>query len=265
VRWTLLLHRWIGLAAALFLVAAALTGSVLLFTDSPRITQLHVRPFSGEASEWIVNGATATLLLIVPTGLLLWWRRPRFTFRRSRSLKRTLYDLHNVLGFYSAVFVLLLATTGAFLGFEEGLGGFLGVQEWRIPDPPHSNAPGTMVASVAAPMGAAAFQAKAVAAIHGATVTRLTMPKRRLSAVRIETRGPGAFDQRTVYLDRYSGALLRIDDLAAAPLAYRMRAIALTLHTGNVYGIAGKALALFGSLAVTVLAITGAWMWFGRR
>jgi uncharacterized iron-regulated membrane protein len=257
VRWTLLLHRWIGLAAALFITVAALTGSVLLFTDSPRITQIHVRLFAGEAGEWIVNVATATVLLIVPTGLLLWWRRPRFTFRRSRSLKRTLYDLHNVLGFYTAVFVLLLAATGAFLGFEESLGGFFGAQEWRIPDPPHSTAPEATTAST----DAAAFPAKALAAVPGATVTRLTLPKRRLSAVRIETRGPGAFDQRTVYLDRYSGAVLRIDDLAAAPLAYRMRAIALALHTGKVYGIAGKLMALLGSMALAVLAVTGVWMW----
>lgn len=257
MRWTLLLHRWIGLAAALFLTVAALTGSVLLFTDSPRITQIHVRLFAGEAGEWIVNAATAMALLIVPTGLLLWWRRPRFTFRRSRSLKRTLYDLHNVLGFYSAVLVLLLAATGTFLGLEDAFGGWLGAQEWRIPDAPHSNAPDAAAAS----LDAAAFQARALAAVPGAAVTRLTLPKRRLSAVRIETRGPGAFDQRTVYLDRYSGGVLRIDDLASAPLAYRMRAIALALHTGNVYGIAGRLAALLGSMALMVLAITGTWMW----
>jgi uncharacterized iron-regulated membrane protein len=257
VRWTLLLHRWIGLAAALFLTVATLTGSALLFTDSPAITQIHVRLFAGEAGEWIVNVATATVLLIVPTGLLLWWRRPSFTFRRSRSPKRTLYDLHNVLGFYSAVFVLLLAATGAFLGLEDAFGGFLGAQEWRIPDPPHSHAPATGTAS----LDAAAFQTKALAAVPCATVTRLTLPKRRLSAVRIETGGPGAFDQRTLFLDRYSGAVLRIDDIAAAPLAYRMRAIALALHTGNTYGIAGKLLAFLGSMALAVLAVTGVWMW----
>ncbi|HEY2091182.1 MAG TPA: PepSY-associated TM helix domain-containing protein [Thermoanaerobaculia bacterium] len=257
MRWTLLLHRWIGLAAAVFLTVAALTGTVLLFTDSPAITQIHVRLFAGEAGEWIVNLATATLLLIVPTGLLLWWRRPRFTFRTSHSLKRTLYDLHNVLGFYSAVFVVLLAATGAFLGLEDAFGGFLGAQEWRIPDPPHSNAPDTPTAA----LDAAAFQAKALAAVPCATVTRLTLPKRRLSAVRVETRGPGAFDQRTVFLDRYSSAVLRIDDIAAAPLGYRMRAIALALHTGKVYGIIGKLVAFLGGVALAVLAVTGVWMW----
>ncbi|HEV8431774.1 MAG TPA: PepSY-associated TM helix domain-containing protein [Thermoanaerobaculia bacterium] len=256
MRWPLVLRRWIGLTVSLFLLIAAITGGLLLFVDSASIEQIHVRLFAGAAGEWIVNVATAAVSLIVPTGLLLWWRRPRFAIHTSKSLFRTLYDLHNVLGFYASLLLLLLAGTGAFLGFQRPLGVLLGVQEWRIPDPPRSTP------RAGAPIPRATFMTAAQNAVPGAAVTRLTGPRRRTSAVRIEMRGPGPFDQATVYLDRYTGAVLRIDDLASTPLWYRKRVIALALHTGNVYGVAGKVAALVTSAVLTFLALTGVWMWW---
>jgi len=258
VRWPLLLHRWTGLTLSLFLLIATITGGLLLFVDSPSIAQVHVRLFAGAAGEWIVNIATAAVLLIVPTGLLLWWRRPRFAVHKSKSLFRTLYDLHNVLGFYASLLLLLLAGTGAFLGFQRPLGVLLGVQEWRMPDPPRSTP------RAGASISETAFVTAAQHAIRGATMTRLTLPRRRTSAVRIEMRGPGPFDQATVYLDRYTGAVLRVDDLASTPLWYRLRAIALALHTGNVYGVAGKAVALVTCAALAFLILTGVWVWCRR-
>lgn len=258
MRWPLILHRWIGLTVSLFLIIATITGGLLLFFDSPSIAQIHVRLLAGAAGERIVNIATAAVLLIVPTGLLLWWRRPRFAIHKGKSLFRTLYDLHNVLGFYASLFVLLLAATGAFLGFERPLALLFGVQEWRMPDAPRSTS------RAGAPIPRATFVTAARNAVPGATMTRLTLPRRRTSAVRIEMRGPGAFDEATVYLDRYTGAVLRVDDLASTPLWYRMRTIALALHTGNVYGIAGKVVALVTCTVLAFLVITGVWMWWSR-
>jgi uncharacterized iron-regulated membrane protein len=256
VRWPLILHRWIGLTVSLFLLIATITGGLLLFVDSPSIAQVHVRLFAGAAGEWIVNIATAAVLLIVPTGLLLWWRRPRFAIHKSKSLFRTLYDLHNVLGFYASLLLLLLAGTGAFLGFQRPLGVLLRVQEWRMPDPPRSTP------RIAASIPQATFVTAARNAVPGATMTRLTLPRRRTSAVRIEMRGPGPFDQATVFLDRYTAAVLRIDDLASTPLWYRMRVIALALHTGNVYGVAGKVVALVTCTVLAFLVLTGIWIWW---
>lgn len=259
MRLWVFLHRWIGLASAAFALVAGVTGGILLFVDSPAVEQIHVRLLAGPTGEWIVNLATVAVLLLVPTGLVLWWRRPRFTISTRRSLYRTVYDVHNVLGFYASILILVLAATGVFLGFEQPLARLFGVEEWRIPDAPHS------VARDGAPsLSPAAYLGSARRAVPCGTVTGMTIGKRRTSSVRIEMRGPGAFDRATVFLDRYSGAVLRIDDLASAPAWYRMRVVALALHTGNVYGIAGKALALLAAIALTTLVITGAWMWIVR-
>ena len=258
MRWVVVLHRWVSLATAAFLLVATVTGALLLFVDSPSVAQVHVRLFAGATGEWIVNLATAAVLFIVPTGVVLWWRRPRFTIRKSRTLFRAVYDLHNVLGFYAAVILLLLAATGAFLAFERPLALMFRVAEWRMPDAPHS------VPREGASVSQSAILAAIRTAIPGAAVTRVTPPRHRTSAVRIETRGPGVFDQATVYLDRYSGAVLRVDALASAPLWYRMRTIALALHTGNVYGVAGKVVAFLGCAVLAFLIVSGLWMWCDR-
>ena len=254
MRWVVVLHRWVSVVTAAFLLVAAVTGAWLLFVESPTVAQVHVRLFAGTAGEWIVNVATAAVLFIVPTGVLLWWRRPRFAIRKGRTFFRTIYDLHNVLGFYAALFIVLLAATGAFLAFEASLARMLHVPEWRMPDPPHS------IARAGASISESLMRAAVRNAIPGAAVTRITPPRRRTSAARIETRGPGAFDQATVYLDRYTGAVLRVDDLASMPMWYRMRTIALALHTGNVYGAAGKVAAFLACTMLVFLIVTGLWM-----
>ena len=257
MRWFLVIHRWIGLAASVFLLIAALTGALLVFLDAPAVLQLHVRLLAGNVGFWLVNGATVAVLFLAPTGLILWWRKPRYALRRRSSARRLLIDLHNILGFYSAAFVLLLAGTGALLALEAPLTSIFGIEEWREPLPPHS-AP--QLDRSAAPN----FTASAYRANPGATVTRIVQPRRATSAVRIEMRGPGAFDRSTVYLDRYTGAVLRIDDLKHAPWWYRLQVAARAIHTGDVYGLTGKLVALVSTLLVAFLAVTGVMMWLQR-
>ncbi len=252
MRWFVVIHRWIGLAAAVFLLVAALTGALLAFRDSPAVLQLHVRLMAGDIGDGLVNGATVAVLFLVPTGLILWWRRPRYSVHRSRSARRMLFDLHNVLGFYSAAFVLLFAATGALLAFEEPLRTIFRLPEWQEPAPPHSTLPD----------GERATPSPAhFVAPPGATVTRVVPPRRATSAVRIEMRGPGAFDRSTAYLDRYTGAVLRIDDLRQAPWWYRLQLAARAIHTGDVYGLAGKLVAFMTALLLAFLAVSGVMMW----
>ncbi|HEX7192278.1 MAG TPA: PepSY-associated TM helix domain-containing protein [Thermoanaerobaculia bacterium] len=267
MRWLLVIHRWIGLAASVFLLLASLSGALLVFRDAQpdsawgrflaAVLQIHVRLLAGGAGDGLVNGATVAVLFLVPTGLILWWRKPRYSIRRRGSARRMLIDLHNVLGFYSAAFVLLLAATGALLAFEAPLTSAFRLPEWQEQAPPHS----TLPRDRAATPNPQRFMTNARHAIPGATVTRIVQPRRATSAVRIEMRGPGAFDRSTVYVDRYSGAVLRIDDLRQAPWWYRLQVAARAIHTGDVYGLTGKLVALVTTLFAAFLAVTGVLMW----
>src|SRR5690606_19744690 len=80
----------------------------------------------------IVGIGTLIFLVLLITGLIMWWPKKwnrsnkdkSFKIKWSGSLKRVNYDLHNVLGFYSLVLALVLGITGlvwSFHWFEDGL------------------------------------------------------------------------------------------------------------------------------------------------
>src|SRR5690606_14429963 len=80
----------------------------------------------------IVGIATLVFLVLLITGIVMWWpkkwkraaRNKSFKIRWNASFKRVNYDLHNVLGFYSLLLALALAITGlvySFTWFEKAL------------------------------------------------------------------------------------------------------------------------------------------------
>ena len=52
-------------------------------------------------------------------GFLLWWPTKRVGITTGRSPFRTWFDLHNLVGIVSLVFLLLLSLTGVFIGFSD--------------------------------------------------------------------------------------------------------------------------------------------------
>lgn len=79
----------------------------------------------GELGHQIVSWATLIFVVLLITGLVLWWpkkwnktnRDKSFKIKWNAKFKRVNYDLHNVLGFYALVVSLILAFTGLIMGF----------------------------------------------------------------------------------------------------------------------------------------------------
>ncbi len=77
-----------------------------------------------EVGHVIVASATLIFLVMVISGIILWWprnkagRRQRFSIKFNAKWRRKNYDLHNVLGFYVASLALVFAITGSVWGFE---------------------------------------------------------------------------------------------------------------------------------------------------
>lgn len=85
----------------------------------------------------IVGVSTIIFLIISITGIILWfpkkwkWRnfRQGFTIKTSGNWKRINHDLHNTLGFYACVFIVIMGITGlcwSFEGYRDGLGKIVG-------------------------------------------------------------------------------------------------------------------------------------------
>jgi len=88
------------------------------------LMDLHDNLFAGPTGR-MVNGAGALAVFVLAvTGLVIWWPGIR-TWRRSLTLhrgvgwKRTIWDLHSMIGIWSLAFTLIFALSGAYLCFPQ--------------------------------------------------------------------------------------------------------------------------------------------------
>ena len=77
----------------------------------------------------VVASATLVFLVMIISGLILWWPRnikgakQRFSIKWSARWRRKNYDLHQVLGFYVTWLAIIFALTGLVWGFTWFAGG----------------------------------------------------------------------------------------------------------------------------------------------
>jgi uncharacterized iron-regulated membrane protein len=89
------------------------TGALLMFPVRPRLLgRLHESLALGPVGRWIVNLATLLSVVLILTGVVLWWRSKLVRVTRGRGWRRVLHDLHHVSGILGAVVMLVLAATG---------------------------------------------------------------------------------------------------------------------------------------------------------
>jgi len=223
------------------------------------IHQLHVQLLAGNAGRWTVDAATLTVLLLVPTGLYLWWREKRLKVKWRASGRRVLWDLHNVIGICGSALVLLMSATGLLLAFETPLDWVAHSQPWRTEGLPRSIPPENSQFKQPA---LDQFLEAAGRALPDARTYQIRLPQRPRSPVQVWKRGPGLTGHSTIYLDRYSGDILRVDDLSKLPRSYRAHLIDQAIHTGTVFGLPSKILLSTASFAFAALAITGVGIWW---
>jgi uncharacterized iron-regulated membrane protein len=88
------------------------------------LMDLHDNLFAGPTGR-VVNGLGAlAVFVIVVTGLVIWWPgiqtwRRSLTLHRSAGWKRTIWDLHSMVGIWSLAFTLIFALSGLYLCFPQ--------------------------------------------------------------------------------------------------------------------------------------------------
>ena len=230
-----------------------------------RLHVLHVSLLSGKTGGEIMAIATIVSLLLVLSGIYLWWRDRIWRVRWSASWKRVVFDLHHQLGILAAI-VLLLITTSALVMHFESLNALLYRLDASAPDAiPDQPAPTGQSSSVSAD----SLHAVALRALPGARVMFLTLSPRRddpfIAAMRFpEDHTPGG--RSRVYVDRYTGGVLGVVSTRRAQMGTRIGNQLRSIHTGDWFGKTTEVLWLLAALALVGQAISGLLMWWnGRR
>ena len=233
------------------------------------LLDLHMHLLSGKTGEQVMGWVGLGALALCLAGLWLWWPR-RGGFGKALSVKwgaspyRVWRDLHKLAGAALCLFMLLGAGTGAALALhdvltEPLLKALTGEGTRRKPPSSRPPAPAATAASLSAMLQEASR-------LHpDGRITRVGLPSRPDEAVLVRMRLPGEVHQygRTfLWFDRHDGALLRQDNALQANLATRVQNWFYPLHTGSYGGLATRWLQLVAGLAMALLSLSGAWLFY---
>jgi uncharacterized iron-regulated membrane protein len=230
----------------------------------------------------IVDYSILVFVITLITGLILWWpkkwnkynREKSFRVKWTATFKRLNYDLHNVLGFYALLVLLVIASTGlvwAFGWFQQSLywltSGGRSAPQWI------NVASDTTFAGTPAVQPADKIWNRLWENNHQMKSIYMGFPRERADAffVNINPRSGTLYRQDIYYFDRYTlkeiygGGVYSQKRYAKASVADKINRMNYDLHVGQLLGLPGKILAFFASLISASLPVTGFLVWWGRR
>jgi uncharacterized iron-regulated membrane protein len=223
---------------------------------------LHTRLLAGEAGEMFVGAVTALTFLMALSGVVLWWPRKVLGVKGGRPWRRVNFDLHNVLGFYSSLFLVFITLSGVIIAFEKYTDPLI-VKLDNAPSPPAE------VFSQPVPGGKRISLDDAVRianeALPGAMATNVNVPAPGKTPFRLimkfpEDRTPAG--RSRVVLDQYSGRVLQAVSTRAMPVGSKILALKRSIHTGDIYGAPTQALAFVVGLMLAGQVVTGFLIWW---
>ena len=222
----------------------------------------------------IVGWSTLIFVILLITGLILWWpkkwtkstREQSFKIKWSAKFKRVNYDLHNVLGFYSMLFALVLALTGMVWAFK-WFQATVYVIAARSTTPPENK---TFKSDTTLQLST-----------NGLDIAYNYLLKEMPHAQRFGASAPAVDASAPIYMSAYFSKETYYDrddfqfDKKSGKVLYRKTAndrnagekligMNYDIHVGAIGGIPGKILAFIISLICASLPITGLLVWLNK-
>ncbi|OJW10861.1 MAG: hypothetical protein BGO49_25470 [Planctomycetales bacterium 71-10] len=236
------------------------------------VLALHRNLMYGSTGRALVELTTAWGLILLATGVYLWWPRGKtnvgvWTPRLKGKLYAVLRDWHSVPGFYLAALIGIVTATGLVFSLVMGSTFNWSVQKighW----PPAWMAPPK---AAPAPPGASAAPLDVVAANFlkearpGEVVAFRPAAKPELNHRAWISEDDDKNRMRAVTADRWTGEVISSVAPADLPFMYRVRLWSVSTHVGKIFGLTTEILACVASLAMFALSATGVWMWWERR
>jgi uncharacterized iron-regulated membrane protein len=252
------------------------TGAVLGQLEYDRslfgvILNIHRTLLAGTTGRIIVELATSWGIILIVTGLYLWWPRGRnqtlgVWLPRLRGKSYVIWrDWHTVPGFYLSLLAFLVMGTGLFFTLLFASGYQMMANLTKSYPPSYVNPPKSVKSD-----GAAKAKVDEIIASTRREQSEAEMyidfPHTAEDSISVYA---GSYDSPStltiLHIDQYSGAVLdsvRWRQLAAAA---KLQVSAYSIHIGSIYGTATKVLAVIVCVLIVAMSVTGAAMWWIRR
>ncbi|SMO46161.1 Uncharacterized iron-regulated membrane protein [Chryseobacterium rhizoplanae] len=241
------------------------------------VLDLHRRLLLGEKIGKTITGySTLVLAIILLSGLVIWYPRKMsksmlkgmFFIKLSANWKRINYDLHNVLGFYSIIPLLLISYSALIWNFED-------VDQW-IKNTLNGNISTEKKAKSTIPSEEFSNREHILNLIGSTMENRLQDKKSAL--INFPRSEEGTYYAELTYdgrqyrneqfnFDQYSGDILKSQSYKNKNIGYgtALRERNYDLHTGSILGITSRIIYFLAAMIATSLPITGFIIYLNRK
>ncbi|MFC7525118.1 PepSY-associated TM helix domain-containing protein [Parapedobacter sp. GCM10030251] len=256
------------------------TGEVVAIENSKTeffqvMLQLHMNLLLGKKyGHPVVAYSTLIFILVMISGLVLWWPKKWKGKRQRRSFwpkwsvkwKRLNYDLHNIIGFYSFLLGIAIGLTGLFFSFPNWKSAVAkGLNQLNAKAQPSSEIAQPHISRQSVnPLDDALHYLLEENRGAGMMSIRLRNEDDRGFdvQVRLEEQRTGKFNW--YYFEKSSLRIDKIDSHRNQAAGDRLASLNYDIHTGNIGGWPTKILAFIISLFCASLPITGYIIWINK-
>ena len=235
------------------------------------VLEIHRTLLLGDVGEFIQGWSVVIFLVMLITGLILWFPNQMRQLKQSLqikwggSFKRVNYDLHQVLGFYAAFVLLLIAFSGLYFKFETAKKAVSFITGAPL-NKGTAAVNSAKIDSTTIPVRYNTIYETVNAQYPGAT--SISFSVRKTGELRVRMIYPNTWasarNQNVIFFDGKTGQLLRTKLYKDNNAADVYEASNHDLHTGTFFGLAGKILWSLVSLIGASLPVTGFIIWWKK-
>lgn len=237
----------------------------------PLLLRWHMTLLQGKTGREVLGWLAVAWIALLLAGVYLAWPRPGH-WRRSVSVTRgvgafrTSYELHRAAGLLSAVFLLVVAGSGFFMGLPQ-LGRQLVASVATVP----VDARAAALPPLAADEPELGWDGAAAKAREFAPPTATLVMLRRDAARGVyQARVRRADDWQPVgtlrlFINMRSGERLSVADPLSGTPGQRFLALMFPLHSGSLFGLPTRILTAVLGLLPLLFFVTGLVIWISRR
>lgn len=233
-------------------------------------------PYGHEIIRW----STLIFLIMLISGMILWWPKNRrkarqgFSVKWKASPKRLNYDLHKVLGFYSTWILIFIVLTGliwTFDSFANFTYRLIGSDRSIVQKKPPVSDGILNVHDTIAPIDC--IWKNVEKDLYSKYATALfVLPAREKDPILLRANPEeGTFYKTDFrYFNQYTGkeivgAYVWGNYKDALTIADNIKRMNYDIHTGAVFGLVSRIAVFFAALIAASLPITGFYFWWGRN
>lgn len=230
--------------------------------------ELHSALLLGDTGKAVLTTAAGVYLLLLVTGLVLWWPvrwPPSFRIRWGRPALRAVFDLHSIGGAVLGLLIAVSVVTGAYMAWpplRPWVSSLFGEKPVAAPRVTPQPAPAAGVPTLDA------LVARAQALFPQGMVGYVQVPAKASQPVRVRFKlpeDPHPNGLTSVWLHPATGEVLgtvRFDRLDAG---HRAVSVIYPLHTGALGGPLHTVVTGLLGAGLAALGGTGLWLWWKRR